>query len=72
MTLFGQLTGFIGEVLDSSFESLGWLLMYLSCALSLVEKREKATPNTQRRIDFKAVSRKAPGELPAGFFLSSL
>ena len=31
---------FIAEGLDSGFESLGWGLMYLVCAVKLVDKKE--------------------------------
>jgi len=40
-TLVGQLMNYVSEGLDSGFESFGWLLMYLVCALKLVEKDEK-------------------------------
>lgn len=38
--LLGQLMNFIAEGLDSGFESLGWGLMYLVCAMKLVDKNE--------------------------------
>lgn len=38
--LLGQLMNFIAEGLDSGFESLGWGLMYLVCAVKLVDKNE--------------------------------
>ena len=44
ITLLGNLLNLIAEGLDSSTESLGWLLMYLVCALKLTE--EKAETNT--------------------------
>ena len=34
----GQLMNYISEGSDSGFESFGWLLMYLICAFSLVDK----------------------------------
>ena len=37
--LFGQVLNLISEGLDSGTESLGWLLMYLVCALSLTDKK---------------------------------
>ncbi len=40
IALLGQLMNLIREGMDSGFESLGWLLMYLVCALQLVEKDE--------------------------------
>ena len=40
IALLGQLINMIREGMDSGFESLGWLLMYLVCALQLVEKDE--------------------------------
>jgi len=40
IALLGQLTNYIVEGLDAGFESLGWLLMYLVCALSLTEGRK--------------------------------
>ena len=40
IALIGQLMNLIQEGLDSGFESLGWLLMYLVCAMRLVEKDE--------------------------------
>ena len=41
IALIGQLMNYIAEGLDSGFESCGWLLMHLVCALMLVEKEEK-------------------------------
>lgn len=41
ITIIGQLANVIHEGLDSGFESLGWLLIYLVCALKLVDKDEK-------------------------------
>lgn len=38
--LFGQLLNLIAEGLDSGTESLGWLMLYLVCALCLTEKKE--------------------------------
>ncbi|MCR4677387.1 MAG: hypothetical protein K5679_01395 [Lachnospiraceae bacterium] len=38
--LVGQLMNYVAEGMDSGFESFGWLLMYLVCALKLVEKGE--------------------------------
>ena len=38
--LLGQLMNYISEGADSGFESFGWLLMYLICAFSLVNKEE--------------------------------
>ena len=38
--LLGQLLNLIVEGLDSGTESLGWLLMYLVCAITLVGKEE--------------------------------
>jgi hypothetical protein len=32
---------YVAGGLDSGFESLGWLLMYLVCAMSLVGKEER-------------------------------
>ena len=40
-SILGQLMNYISEGLDSGFESFGWLLMYLVCALSLVDKDER-------------------------------
>lgn len=40
IALLGQLMNFIAEGLDSGFESLGWGLMYLVCAMKLVDKNE--------------------------------
>ena len=44
ITLLGNLLNLIAEGLDSGTESLGWLLMYLVCALKLTE--DKAETNT--------------------------
>ena len=41
MTLLGQLVNLIHEGLDSGFESFGWLLLYLVCAVKLVKKDER-------------------------------
>ncbi len=41
IALLGQLMNYIAEGLDSGFESFGWLLMYLVCALKLVDGTEK-------------------------------
>ncbi len=41
ISLFGQLMNYIAEGLDSGSESFGWLLMYLVCALKLVDGTEK-------------------------------
>ena len=41
ISLLGQLMNYIAEGLDSGFESFGWLLMYLVCALKLVNGTEK-------------------------------
>ena len=41
IALLGQLMNYVAEGLDSGFESLGWLLMYLVCAMSLVGKEER-------------------------------
>ena len=41
IALFGQIMNLIAEGLDSGFESFGWLLMYLVCALKLVGKGER-------------------------------
>ena len=41
ISLLGQLMNDIAEGLDSGFESFGWLLMYLVCALKLVDGTEK-------------------------------
>lgn len=38
MVLVGQLMNVIKDGLDSGFESLGWLLMYLVCAMKLAGK----------------------------------
>ena len=42
IALLGQLMNLISEGLDSGFESFGWLLLYLVCAMKLVGKRERA------------------------------
>ena len=39
--LVGQLTNVIFEGMDSGFESFGWLLMYLVCAMKLVGKDDR-------------------------------
>ena len=41
VALFGQLMNLIAEGLDSGFESFGWLLLYLVCAMKLVGKEER-------------------------------
>lgn len=41
IALLGNLPNLILEGLDSGFESFGWLLMYLVCALALTGKKEK-------------------------------
>ena len=41
MALVGQLMNVVANGLDSGFESLGWGLMYLVCALKLVDKGER-------------------------------
>ena len=41
VALLGQLMNLIAEGLDSGFESFGWLLLYLVCAMKLVGKDEK-------------------------------
>ena len=41
IALLGQLMNLIAEGLDSGFESFGWLLMYLVCAMRLVGKTEQ-------------------------------
>ena len=41
IALLGQLMNLIAEGLDSGFESFGWLLMYLVCAMELVGKEER-------------------------------
>ena len=41
IALLGQLMNLIREGMDSGFESLGWLLMYLVCALKPVKKDER-------------------------------
>lgn len=41
IALLGQLMNLIAEGLDSGFESFGWLLMYLVCAMKLAGKEER-------------------------------
>ena len=41
VALLGQLMNLIAEGLDSGFESFGWLLLYLVCAMKLVGKEER-------------------------------
>ena len=41
IALAGQLMNYIAEGLDSGFESLGWLLLYLVCAMKLVGRDER-------------------------------
>ncbi|WP_130838582.1 DUF6796 family protein [Lachnoclostridium sp. Marseille-P6806] len=41
IALLGQSMNLIAEGLDSGFESFGWLLMYLVCALKLVGQEER-------------------------------
>ena len=41
MALIGQLMNYIAEGMDSGFESFGWLLMYLVCAMKLMGKEER-------------------------------
>ena len=41
IALLGQLMNLIAEGLDSGFESFGWLLLYLVCAMKLVGKEER-------------------------------
>ncbi len=41
ISLPGQLMNYISEGLNSGFESFGWLLIYLVCALKLVDGTEK-------------------------------
>lgn len=41
IALVGQLMNLIAEGLDSGFESFGWLLMYLVCAMKLVGEKEQ-------------------------------
>lgn len=38
IALLGNLANLIADGLDSGFESLGWLLLYLVCAVALVKK----------------------------------
>ena len=44
IALLGQLANGIAEGLDSGFESFGWLLLYLVCAMKLVGKEERSCP----------------------------
>ena len=39
--LFGQLLNLIAEGMDSGTESLGWLALYLVCALNLTDKKKE-------------------------------
>ena len=41
IALIGQLMNYVHHGLDSGFESLGWGLMYLVCAMKLVRKQER-------------------------------
>ena len=41
IALLGQGQNIILDGLDSGFESLGWLLLYLVCAVKLAEERER-------------------------------
>ena len=41
IALIGQLMNYIHNGMDSGFESLGWGLMYLVCAMKLVGKDER-------------------------------
>ena len=41
IALIGQLMDYVHHGLDSGFESLGWGLMYLVCAMKLVGKQER-------------------------------
>ena len=41
IALIGQLMNYVHNGLDSGFESLGWGLMYLVCAMKLVDKEER-------------------------------
>ncbi len=41
IALVGQLMNAVANGLDSGFESLGWGLMYLVCAMRLVGKGER-------------------------------
>ena len=43
MALAGQLMNLIKDGLDSGFESFGWLLLYLVCAMALVGKEERVS-----------------------------
>ncbi len=47
IALLGQLMNWIAEGLDSGFESFGWLLMYLVCAMKLVGKEERICSGTK-------------------------
>ena len=38
IALLGNLANYIAGGMDSGFESLGWLLMYLVCAMSLTKE----------------------------------
>ena len=40
IALLGQLMNLIADGLDSGFESFGWLLLYLVCAVKLVDPKE--------------------------------
>ena len=41
IALLGQLTNVVAEGLDAGFESLGWLVMYLICAVKLTGAEER-------------------------------
>jgi hypothetical protein len=41
IAVIGQLMNYVHHGLDSGFESLGWGLMYLVCAMKLVGKQER-------------------------------
>jgi hypothetical protein len=41
IALIGQMMNYVHHGLDSGFESLGWGLMYLVCAMKLVGKQER-------------------------------
>ena len=43
ISLLGQLMNYIADGLDSGFESFGWLLLYLVCAMALVGKEERVS-----------------------------
>ncbi len=45
IALLGNLMNLIAEGMDSGFESFGWLLMYLVCALKLADGKEKGQLN---------------------------